>query len=158
MNTSLPKITYALGVAGVIPFIACALGALSAGDWQAPALGALMAYAAVILAFLGGVHWGFVLAPATTAALRPATRLALGVVPSLIGWAGLVLDRFALTDLGLALMIAGFVATAWTEQSWTRAGLVPPAYMRMRWGLSVVVIMTLVTVLSLRLVGASIVF
>jgi hypothetical protein len=153
----MPPITYALGVAGLIPFVACALGALSAGQWQAQALGALMGYAAVILAFLGGVQWGFVLTPQETPAARSITRLGLGVVPSLIGWAGLVLGQMALTELGLALMIAGFAATVLTEQRWARLGMVPPAYLRLRWGLSVVVIMTLVTVLSLRLVGASIV-
>ena len=49
---------------------------------------ALMAYGATVLAFLGGVHWGFALdegSNQTSQALR--ARLVLGVVPSLIGWA-----------------------------------------------------------------------
>jgi hypothetical protein len=158
MKRSIPPITYLLGAAGLIPFIVCAMGALSAGAWHQRGELALLAYGAVILAFLGGVHWGFVLAPADAPAFAAQTRLALGIVPSLLGWAAVILATLGLAELGLALQILGFAATILVEHRWSSLGLVPPAYMRLRWALSVVVLMTLITVLSLRLIGASVVF
>lgn len=158
MSRAIPPITYALGAAGLIPFIACAMGALTAGAWQQRAMLALLAYGAVILAFLGGVHWGLVLAPAESPPFAARSRLSLGIVPSLLGWAAMILATLGLAELGLALLILGFAATVLMEHRWAGLGLVPPAYMRLRWALSLVVLMTLITVLSLRLIGASVVF
>ena len=84
----LPLIAVLLGVAGLIPFVGCGLAALGPDDAQArTAMLALTGYGAVILAFLGGVHWGFALAPSTAeqSARALSRRLLLGVVPSLIG-------------------------------------------------------------------------
>ena len=160
MTTSslpMPKVTYALGAAGLIPFIACAIAAMTPGSYQVPAFGALLAYAAVILAFLGGVHWGLVWGEAPPSREAPA-RLGLGTVPSLIGWAGLALAGAGFGDLALAVLIAGFGATMAVEQRWGKAGLIPARYLRLRWALSLVVVVVLVTVLVLRLIGAQIIF
>jgi hypothetical protein len=82
---SLPPGTDALGYGGLLPFalLTAALWVLDADHrLHALALTGLLAYGAVILSFLGAVHWGFVLS-------RPSARapllLALGVVPSLVG-------------------------------------------------------------------------
>jgi hypothetical protein len=148
---------YLLGVAGLLPFVACAIAALSKGPYEAIGLAALIGYGAVILAFLGGVHWGVVLAPAASPRLQ-RLRLALGVVPSLIGWAALGLGIASLPELALALLILGFGGTVVVESRWARESLLPSGYMGLRWMLSVVVVMALVTVLALRLIGASIIF
>lgn len=83
--TPLPPGTDALGYGGLLPFalLTAALWALDPGHrLHSLALTGLLAYGAVILSFLGAVHWGLVLA-------RPGPRapllLALGVVPSLVG-------------------------------------------------------------------------
>ncbi len=156
MPTRLPPLAYLLGAAGLVPFILCGIAAVSPGSWQAISLSALIAYGAVILAFLGGVHWGFALAPGQSVRVR--TRLAMGVVPSLIGWVAVVAAPLAGAELSLALLIAGLVGTIATERSWARLGLVPNGYMTLRWALSLVVMVTLTTVLGLRLIGATIVF
>lgn len=82
---ALPPGTDALGYGGLLPFalLTAALWALEPGHrLHSLALTGLLAYGAVILSFLGAVHWGFVLS-------RPSARapllLALGVVPSLVG-------------------------------------------------------------------------
>ncbi len=156
MPTSLPLLAWLLGVAGLIPFVVCGIVAVSPGSWHALALQALIAYGAVILAFLGGVHWGFALSPGQTVRVR--LRLALGVVPSLIGWVAVVVAPVVNAELSLALLIVGLLALIATERSWARLGLVPGGYMVLRWVLSVVVMVTLTTVLGLRLIGATIVF
>jgi hypothetical protein len=146
-----------LAVAGLIPFIGCALGVMALPDNRAAQfLVALVGYGAVGLSFLGGVHWGIVLLGPEDAATRP--RLALGIVPSLIGWVALLLPLILPMEFSLGVLIAGFAAAVLTEARMHRAGLMPSAYMWLRWGLSIVVVATLVTVLTLRLLGAKIIF
>ncbi len=160
MHRHLPPAALALSATGLIPFIGCGVSAVTQPDptgllW----LQALTAYGAVILAFLGGVHWGLVLAApaAQTAARRDSLRLALGVVPSLIGWLALVVALLLPPDFGLAILIAGFIAVVVTEDQLRRREAMPPGYMMLRWVLSAIVIAILVTVLTLRLVGARVI-
>ena len=159
----LPSIAVILGVAGLIPFIGCGLGAVSPTVDADRYMAALLGYGAVILAFLGAVHWGFVLEdpepdPVARPARRDAARLVLGVIPALIGWAALLTPIVLTAEVGLAVLIAGHIATVVTEAHLRRRGLVPPGYMLLRWALSVVVVVTLVTVMTVRLLGARIVF
>ncbi len=156
MPTGLPKLAYLLGAAGLVPFIGCGIAAVSPGAWHGLALQALIAYGAVILAFLGGVHWGFALQPGQSVLVR--SRLALGVVPSLVGWVAVVVAPVVSAELALVLLILGLFGTIATERSWARKGLLPGGYMVLRWALSVVVVITLTTVLGLRLIGATILF
>ncbi len=166
MSPRLPPAAVILGLLGLIPFIGLGIAALSVpNEPQAQRyLLALVAYGAVVLAFLGGIHWGFVLHPALPEGMGPdsrrdATRLGLGVLPSLIGWAAVVPAAFAVPEVGLAVLIAGYLATVLGEHQLRRRGaLLPSGYMALRWGLSVVVLVVLVTVLALRLIGAKITF
>src|SRR4051794_34884824 len=133
MNESLPRPAQWLGLAGLLPFLGSALLSWTAsGDWRGVALYSLAAYGAVILSFLGAVHWGMALrAPAAEAAAM-APRLGLGVVPSLVGWVALLLPPLP----GLSLLALGILGTAAVETAAARRGLVPPAYLRLRWILS----------------------
>lgn len=158
MQRRLPPSAWGLGLLGLLPFVGCALAALSvpepaASAWLMPLIG----YGAVILAFLGGVHWGFVLAPAETPPPRRDLRLLGGVLPSLIGWAALLTPLLLPAEAGLAVLLAGFVATILTEQYLARNGMAPAAYMPLRWVLSVGVVLLLTTTLALRLLGAKII-
>lgn len=162
MNRRLPTLAVLLAVLGLVPFLVFALAALRAEPGSpGRALAILMAYGAVVLAFLGGVHWGFALqeAPAAPETSRiEHTRLLLASVPVLIAWVALLLPAVAPVDLGLAVLIAGYVATVVLEDQGRRRGLVPRGYVLLRWGLSGVVVALLVTVLVVRLLGARIVF
>jgi hypothetical protein len=166
MQSRLPPAAIGLGIAGLVPFIGLGIAALATSDDVAAQriLLALVAYGAVILAFLGGVHWGFVLHPAALPAgmdagtRRDATRLGLGVLPSLIGFAALLTPLLGVPEVGLAVLIVGYLATIVTEMRLRRRDLVPAGYMTLRWALSVVVLIVLVVVLALRLIGAKIIF
>lgn len=134
MDMTTRRTAWLLGLAGLLPFAASALGFFAApGPWQGFAEGALIAYGAVILSFLGAVHWGLALrAPPDEAAMGPA-RLILGVVPALLGWAALLLPDI----LALPLLALGLLGTAGAEQ-WARGrGLIPGDYMVLRWVLSI---------------------
>jgi Protein of unknown function (DUF3429) len=76
-----------LGYGGLIPFVVgAALVWLVPPEWRSFTTAALSAYAAVIVSFLGGIHWGI--------GFRDGTpRLFLwGVVPSLVAAAALMLS------------------------------------------------------------------
>ncbi len=165
MNRRLPAVALLLGVAGVLPFLAGMIGTLSAADplRAQRILAALVGYGAVILAFCGGVHWGLVLAapatdPAAAKTSRQSYRLVLGVVPSLIGWVALLVLLLGAAEAALAILTAGFVALVAAEAELRPRGLIPLGYMWLRWGLSIIVVLILATVLTLRLVGARIMF
>ncbi|MFC7474774.1 DUF3429 domain-containing protein [Dankookia sp. GCM10030260] len=77
MDQPLPRPTLWLGLAGLLPFLGTALLAWTAPpDWRGVALHALAAYGAVILSFLGAVHWGLALRapPAEAGATAPRRR------------------------------------------------------------------------------------
>ena len=141
-----------IGLAGLLPFLFCGFESLThEAVWAVPAL---IGYGAVVLGFLGGVHWGFALAPDAPASPREVerARLLLGAAPVLVGWIALLLPSWA----GLLALIGGFVAALVVESAGHRRSHVPPGYMWLRWVLSVVVVAVLTTVLVLRLIGATI--
>ena len=157
----LSPLAVVLGIAGLIPFIFCGLGVLTTPDPDAAKwLLALTAYGAVILAFLGGVHWGLALVDTNDTVIDAPTpgqnrmRLVLGVMPSLIGWFAVVSTLFLPINLPLAVVIAGFVLTNVAEARATRAGLMPTSYLWLRWCLTAVVVAVLTIVFVMRLVGA----
>jgi hypothetical protein len=91
-----------LGYAGLAPFVA---GALLIWIVRAEALpyvtASLAGYAAVIVSFLGGIHWGF----GFRRPEPPQSLFVWGVVPSLVAWVAVVMPAYAgLVLLGLALI------------------------------------------------------
>ena len=154
-----PPLAILLGLGGLVSFVACGLGALTLSAEEARlSLLALLAYGATVLAFLGGVHWGFALdegANQTSQVLH--ARLVLGVVPSLIGWAALLIAFIGLPKIGLSVLLAGFVGTIIFEARASRAGLMPAGYIGLRWMLTAGVVLCLSCVLVARLLGAEVV-
>lgn len=128
-----------LGYAGLIPFYAC-----TAAVWFAQhpfdlmAHKAQMSYGAVILAFLGAVHWGLVLRQPAAA---PRALLVWGVVPSLVGWTALAFGP----PLAHGVMMLGFLAAFLADRRVTLSGLTPPWYGRLRLVLTTLVVLSLVT-------------
>lgn len=101
-----------LGNAGLIPFVAGALLSwLVSGHEEAHFyVGlALAAYAAVIVSFLGGIHWGLGMLgePTTDSATTPYLW---GIVPSLVAWVAVVMPAYAgLVIEGLMLVVCYLV-------------------------------------------------
>lgn len=159
MTRPLPPFAIALGLAGLLPFLLCSLGALSlSSDGATRSLLALVAYGATILAFLGGVHWGFALDGSDMPSDRvQRLRFGLGVVPSLVGWSALLITFIGLPTTGLLVLTAGFVGTTAVEAQAARRGLMPSRYMWLRWVLSIVVVVCLLSVCLVRAFGGRVV-
>lgn len=84
-----PAWAWILGLAGLIPFVMCAaMQWYGPPGWRMLAGLALLSYGAVIVSFLGGIHWGL----AMRASPVPTLRLIWGVMPSLLGWSAVLLD------------------------------------------------------------------
>jgi hypothetical protein len=117
---------YALGLAGLLPFIGLSALCLAGAG---PVLGiaprmALLTYGAVIASFLGGIRWGVALR-GTDHAWRD---LGLAVVPSLVAWGCLALrEPLDLAALGLLVLAWGLV-----DQDMPRRSLAPPWFGRLR--------------------------
>lgn len=137
-----------LGLAGLLPFWLPLLPLYGAGFMPGErALLLQMIYAAVILSFLGGIRWG--------AALKlprgplQSTLLVLSVVPSLTGFAALVLPSLA----GLIVLIAAFlIQGAWDVQSAQR-GELPAWFATLRAILTAGAVIALVATLAARLMS-----
>lgn len=109
--TPLPQVRtppVALGVAGLLPQVACVALALAEPEMRATTAIVGGGYAALILSFLGGMWW-------MQALLRSDARwwpYLLAVAPSLIGWFALVAAIGGLAPPSAALMVLAFALLA----------------------------------------------
>lgn len=104
-NPSLPTPVRLLGLSGVLPQVLC-LGAVlfERGSPSANGLAALgLAYAALILSFLGGLWWMAALQRGVTA----AGPYVVAVMPSLLGWVALFPVAFDFDNVRSALGFVG---------------------------------------------------
>ncbi|GEN29505.1 hypothetical protein HVA01_31510 [Halovibrio variabilis] len=140
------RVAWLLGIAGLLPFIgASVLAWWAPAVWQVTAIYGFTYYSAVILSFLGGVHWGSALQVPRPGNTR---RLLLAMVPSLIAWPALLFDIVT----GLWVLLAGFMLIGGYDLSREGREGFPSWYFKLRGLLSVVVVL-LHCVVLLRLSG-----
>jgi hypothetical protein len=143
--SQVPRAALILGAAGLIPFVWGTATELSPGifafglDWFGPRfVGPYvgLAYGTIILAFMSGVLWGF----ATKADGRVAAAgYALSVMPAL--WAFFLVGSGPVSSaiyLGL-----GYVLLLGLDYMFWRLALAPAWWMRLRIGLTAVVLICL---------------
>ena len=96
-----------LGNLGLLPFVAgAALVWVVNAEAHPYATLALAAYAAVIVSFLGGIHWGL----AFRLSAPPASLFVWGVVPSLVAWVAVMMPASAgLVVHGVMLVVCYLV-------------------------------------------------
>lgn len=152
----MPAIVIPLSLVGLVPFIVFGLAALGSFPPNAQrGLTALIDYAAVILAFSGGVHWGLAMLPE---AARPTAQIAAGALPMIVAWVGLVLAQMLAPWVGLAVLILGYLGTVLTEHRAAQRFLVPTQYVWVRWGFCGVAVLVMAAVLVLSGFRQTIVF
>lgn len=103
---NIPLSALSLGTAGLIPFWGLAvLIIILDPPMKNFAIQAKITYGALILSFLGGIHWGV-----TAINSRHANwlRLSWGVTPTLVAWVALFLKP----SIGLITLLISFTATA----------------------------------------------
>jgi hypothetical protein len=167
----MPASAILLSILGLVPFIGCGLAALGPDAAMADRmLTALIVWGGLLLAFKGGLHWGLVLrepdtaptgaptgAPASTSGMGRHVRIGLAVVPLILGWLAVLLPLVAAAWLALLLLIVAYIAVLAAEQQFARWSVLPSYYLWVRWGFTIVAVAMLTTVLTLRLLGQTIV-
>lgn len=107
MTAALSATAHRLGYAGLVPFAAGALLVwIVRPDAHPYTTLALSAYAAVVVSFLGGIHWGIGFREANP---EPAIFI-WGVVPSLVAWLAVMMPANAgLVVHGVMLVVCYLV-------------------------------------------------
>lgn len=130
-----PRPARVLGYLGLIPFVA---GALLM--WVPPlailAERAVLSYGAVILSFMGAVHWGLAMHSTHPARDR---QLALSVLPALVAWVALLLPPLA----AFPVLIVSFTALNAVDRQAVAMGAAPRWYPTLRFPLTVIVVVCL---------------
>lgn len=122
------KVTvYYLSYGGLIPFIAALFGFFLLDDpIRSFSLKAFITYAAVIIGFVGAVHWGFLLKAGDIA--NKKSLLSLSVLPGLIGWSALLVNQ----QLALIIFALLYPLVFIYEKLTTLKNILPDWYMPMR--------------------------
>ena len=123
-----------LGIGGLVPFVGLAVMiALGPGTWYGYSLTALSYYGAVILAFVGALHWGYAL---KRSALGGEAWLQYGfsVAPALVAWLSLLLPVWT----GLRLQAFALLICYVFDRTTAHNDPVPQWFLRLRAVLTVV--------------------
>lgn len=161
----MPVSAIVLSILALGPFIGCGLGALASHPaTAAEMLTGLIAWSALVLTFFGGLHWGLAMfgpyavspAAATSARERHA-RIGLGALPPILGWVALMLPLVAPFWLALVVLIVGYIVALAVEHRCRGRVILPASYLPIRWIITIVAVAMLTTVLTLRLLGQTIV-
>ncbi|CAK7273877.1 hypothetical protein SEPCBS57363_005873 [Sporothrix epigloea] len=142
--TAVPRESYILGLGGTIPYFATSLSTIYLGwslrhpyptsstfansflvshdtaqYWLQLLEPIQLGYGAVILSFLGAVHWGMEYNEKTPNLERTRFRYALGVLAPVLAWPTLIMPvHFALTSQFLAFSIMYFADSRATALGW----------------------------------------
>lgn len=140
MNHRIPRVPQLLGAGGLLPFVALALmlWALPAA-YTETAVTWLLAYSAVILSFVGALHWGVALVHPEMGDRERGLLMAWSVVPALVAWIALALPPLAGT---LAILIM-FAVQLVADHVLVRHFPVTPWFLHLRRRLTVVVVVCL---------------
>jgi len=133
-----------LGASGFTVYLANQAGQAASGEvsYINPALAQQLldqamsvqvTYGAVMLGFLGALHWGMEFAG--YGGHKGSKRLLLGLAPTLVGWSTLALDP----SLALVTQWAGFTGLWYADMKATSAGWTPLWYSQYRFYLSILV-------------------
>ena len=138
IDKSIPFSAGFLGVSGLIPFICLTCGMVFEWDLGVEVSFVLRAYSAVILSFLGGIHWGIAIQNSlleNRPSIKLSLHLTLSVIPSLLGWVGLLASELA----GFCIIIVGFVLILAIDLRIAQINGMPEWYPRLRKLLTLIV-------------------
>jgi hypothetical protein len=141
----IPRAPFWLGATGLIPFVVLTSSLYALPEANRPVmLYWLTAYAAVILSFVGAIHWGVAMVHER---MRDADRgvfMAWSAVPAAAAWVALLLPA----KTGLLLLAATFVVHYAADRQFAQRFALPAWYLRLRGGLTAVVVLCLIVALA----------
>ncbi|RDE49742.1 MAG: DUF3429 domain-containing protein [Candidatus Accumulibacter meliphilus] len=130
----IPRSAALLGYGGLLPFLLLAPASLFDPHHAMIWSDALLAYGAVILTFVGALHWGFAMALTDLSASRRTRCFAWSVAPALLAWSALLFSPV----LASVLLVSGFLTHYWQDRFLVAASHLPTWYLPLRFRLTVV--------------------
>lgn len=140
-SVALPRAVAWLGYGGLLPFLALAPASLLDQHHGAAWSDALYAYGAIILSFIGALHWGLAMSLPELTERQRSTRFVWSVVPALIAWPAVLLSP----PLAAPLLVVGFVVHYLQDSRLARQASLPDWYLPLRLRLTTVAVFSLIT-------------
>ncbi len=137
---ALPRTVAWLGYGGLIPFLALTPASLLDQHHGALWSDALYAYGAIILSFIGALHWGLAMSQPELSESQRSAWFAWSVVPALIAWPAILFSP----PLAAPLLVFGFIAHYLQDRRLARQARLPDWYLPLRLRLSSVAVLCLV--------------
>lgn len=138
-----PVVVAWLGYGGLLPFVGLALAIWVDQSHISLWRDALINYSAVILSFVGALHWGFAMSQSGMTPNQRTKSFVWSVVPSLLGWVALSMTPKYAT----LLLVAGFLAHFWQDKRLVQLVNLPAWYLPLRLRLTLVACISLLTTL-----------
>ena len=150
---SIPLPAKLIGFGGLVPFVILTFLAFILPDpVRLLIFDILVHYAAVILSFIGAVHWGSAMAVSYNERLTEKylwSRLSWSIVPALVAW----LATQMILSVSLLTLILGFVFTFIFDRRSGKRKEIPTWYVKLRKSLTLVVVAALSCALMQSIVG-----
>jgi len=137
---ALPHTVAWLGYGGLIPFLVLMPASLLDHHHGAVWSDALYAYGAIILSFIGALHWGLAMSLPELTERQRSAWFAWSVVPALIAWPAVLFSP----PLAAPLLVVGFIAHYLQDRRLARQATLPGWYLPLRLRLSSVAVVCLV--------------
>lgn len=136
---TLPRTVAWLGYGGLIPFLALTPASLLDHHHGVVWSDALYAYGAIILGFIGALHWGLAMSLPELTERQRSALFAWSVVPALIAWLAVLFSP----PLAAPLLVSGFVAHYLQDRRLASQARLPDWYLPLRLRLSSVAVVCL---------------
>ncbi|MBN8474061.1 DUF3429 domain-containing protein [Sulfuritalea sp.] len=128
MAAALPRRLAWLGYGGLLPFIATAAGSAAGSHHDPLWLDIQHAYGAVILSYVGALHWGAAMLARDLDEAQRDARYLWSVMPALIAWPALLLTGWTAS----ILLVVGFLLHYWQDRRLVRHCALPAWYLPLR--------------------------
>jgi len=102
LSSQRPAAVAWLGYGGLLPFLGSALLCWLEPNHRSLWLAMLLTYGAVILSFVGALHWGFAMVHPDTFGQRASGMYLWSVMPALVGWVAVLVTP----AVGAALLLS----------------------------------------------------
>ena len=139
-SVALPRTVAWLGYGGLIPFLALAPASLLDHHHGALWSDALVAYGAIILSFIGALHWGLAMSLPGLSDRQRSAWFTWSVVPALIAWPAVLFSPI----VAAPLLVIGFIAHYLQDRRLAGQATLPDWYLPLRLRLSSVAVVCLV--------------
>jgi len=139
-SVALPRTVAWLGYGGLLPFLVLTPATLLDHHHGAVWSDALYAYGAIILSFIGALHWGLAMTLPELSERQRSAWFAWSVVPALIAWPAVLFSP----PLAAPLLVFGFIAHYLQDRRLARQATLPDWYLPLRLRLSSVAVVCLV--------------